>query len=118
MGDETVPLLGGEVGFVRGDSSAKIIFECADCTFGGVAAVVIWGDKLEVDVLLVEGFLHGTGALVVEDVESGGCNVLLELFMALLIGFSDLQGFTVLEKLGLDGVGVVFVEEEDILISA
>ena len=54
-----------------------VIFECAACTFGGVAEVGVRGNKLEVKVVLTEGFLHGAGALVVEDVESGGCNVLL-----------------------------------------
>ena len=77
MGDETVPFLGGKVGFARGESSAKIIFECADRTFAGVAAVGIQGNKLEVNVVLAEGFLNGMGALVVEDVEIGGCTVLL-----------------------------------------
>ena len=62
----------------------------------------IWGDKLKVDIVFAEGFLHGTGALVVKDVESGGCTVLLEVFMARLPGFSDLQGLTVLERLGVD----------------
>ena len=84
MGDETVPFFGGEVRVKRGEYSANIIFECADCTFGGVAAVCIWKDKLEVDAALAEGFLHGTGALVVEDVESGVLTMLLEVFMARL----------------------------------
>ena len=66
MGYETVPYLGGEVGVSRGEASAEIIFECADCSFGGVALVCIWEYKLEVDVILEEGFLNGTGALVVE----------------------------------------------------
>ena len=38
--------------------------------------------------------------------------------MSRLPGCSDLQGFPVLEKLGMGGVGVVVVEEEDILVSA
>ena len=77
LGNETIPFLGGKVGVIRGMSGAKIIFECADRTFGGVAAVGVRGNKLEVNVLLVEGFLYGVGALVVEDLESGGCNVLV-----------------------------------------
>ena len=117
-GDETVPTLGGCVGVARGESSAKMIFECADRTFGRVAAVGIWGDKSEVNVVLAEGFLHGTGALVVEDVDSGVYNMLLQVFMACLPGFSDLQGLPFLEKLGVDVVGAVVVEEEDILVSA
>ena len=68
MGDETVPFLGGKFGVARGKSSTKIIFECADRTFGSVSAVGIWGDKLEADVVLAEGLLHGTEELIVEDV--------------------------------------------------
>ena len=41
LGGEMVPLLGGDVGVAGGDYSARMIFECADCTFGGVAAVGI-----------------------------------------------------------------------------
>ena len=45
LGNETVPFLGGEVGVARGESGAKMIFECADCTFGGVAAVGVQGTR-------------------------------------------------------------------------
>ena len=54
-----------------------MIFECVDRTFGGVAAVGVRGNKLEVNVLLAEIFLHVVGALVIEDVESGGFTLLL-----------------------------------------
>ena len=58
------------------------------------------------------------GALVVKDVDSGGCTVLFEVFMARCPGCSDLQGLSFLEKLGVDGVGVVVVENEDVLVPA
>ena len=64
--------MGGKVRVARSKSGAKVIFECADCTFYGVVTVIIRGDKLEVNVVFSEGFLHGEGALVVEDVDSGG----------------------------------------------
>ena len=67
------------------------------------------GNKLEVDFVFAEGFLHGVGALFVEDVESGGCTVFLWAFVARHPGYNDIQGLPVLEKLGLDGVGVVVV---------
>ena len=41
------------------ESGANIIFECADRMFGGVAAVGVWGYKLEVNVLIAEGLLNG-----------------------------------------------------------
>ena len=77
LGNETIPFLGWKFGVLGGESGAKMIFECADCTFGSVAVVGLWNNNLEVNVLLAEGFMHGVGELVVEDVESGGCTVLL-----------------------------------------
>ena len=69
--------MGGKVGVTRGESGAKIIFECADRMFGSVAVVGVQGNNLEVNVVLAEGFLHGVGALVVNDVDIGGWTVLL-----------------------------------------
>ena len=102
LGDETVPVLGWEVRVTRGESSAKVILECANRTFGGVAEMGIWGDKLEVDILFAEGALHSTGEFVVKDVESGICKVLLEMFVASYPGVSDFQGLSVLQKVGVD----------------
>ena len=42
LGDETVPLLGWEVGVTRGQSSAEVIFEGENCTLGGVVAMRKW----------------------------------------------------------------------------
>ena len=43
--------------------------------------------------------------------------MLLEMSVARFPGFSDFKGFPVLQKLGVDGVGVVVVEDEYILVS-
>ena len=118
LGDEMVPFLGGEFGVARGESSAKVIIECVNRTFGSVAAMCVWGDQLEGNIVFVEGFLHGTGEFFVEDAESGSSTVLLEMFVAHFPGFGDLQGFSVLQKLYVDGVGVVVAEDEYILVSA
>ena len=42
-----------------------MVFECADRTFGDVAAVGVWGDNLEVNVVFSECFLHFGESLVV-----------------------------------------------------
>ena len=77
LGNETIPFLGDKVGVARGNSGTEMIFEGADHMVGGVAVVGVHRNDSEVNVILTEGFLHGVGALVVEDVESGGCTVLL-----------------------------------------
>ena len=48
-----------------------MIFECADHTFGSVATVGVRGDKLEVNVVFTDGFLHCVITLVLEDVDIG-----------------------------------------------
>ena len=60
--------------------------------------------------------MHGTGALVVEDVESVSRTVLLEMFVACFTGFGDFLVLSVLQKLGVGGVGVVVVEGKYILV--
>ena len=46
-----------------------MILPCLNGPFGGVAAVAVWQDSLEVDVVLLEGLFHCVGALVVKNVE-------------------------------------------------
>ena len=76
MGDEVIPFLGGKVRVTGSESGAKMIFECADCTFGVVVALGVRGDKLEVNVVFAEVFLHCVGALVVKYLESESCTML------------------------------------------
>ena len=78
-----------------------MILEGSNCTFGGVAAMDIWGDKLEVDILFAEGALHSAGAFIVKDVESGSCDVLLEMYVLCYPGVGDFQGLSVLQKMGV-----------------
>ena len=68
--------MGEKFRVARSDSGAKIIFKCADRMFGGVADVGVLGDKMEVNVVFSEVFLHGVGALVVEDTDIGVCTIL------------------------------------------
>ena len=44
--------------------------------------------------------------------------MMLEMFVARYPGFGDFQVLPVLQKVGMDGVGVVVVEDEYILVSA
>jgi hypothetical protein len=52
--DETAPQVHWEVGVQTGKSSHKMIFPNSDYSFGGVLAMIVRGDKLEVNV----GFAH------------------------------------------------------------
>ena len=42
----------GECWIGGAEAGDEVIFECANGTFCGVASMGVWGDKLEVNVLL------------------------------------------------------------------
>ena len=46
--------------------------------------------------------MHIAGAFAVKDVESGGCVVLLEVFVARYPGVGDFEGLAVIQKVGVD----------------
>ena len=77
MGGEAIPFLRWKVRVARSESGVKVIFEYADRTFGIVVAVGVRGDKLEFNVVYAEELFHCVGALVVEEVESEGCIILM-----------------------------------------
>ena len=89
-----------------------MIFECADCTFGGVAVVGIRGDKLEDNIVLVEERFalclwtccQGCGQW---GLQHSGVGV-----VSCCLGYSDIKGLLVFDKVGVDGVGVVVIEEK------
>ena len=53
-----------------------MILEGADGSLSSVASIHVWGDKLECDIFILEGFPEVIGALVVEDVQGRGMSVL------------------------------------------
>ena len=61
-----------KLGLQEASPAQKCFFKYADRKFGGIVEVGVRGNKLEVNVVLMEVFLHGVGALVVKDVESKG----------------------------------------------
>ena len=55
-----------------------MIFPGLDCSFGGVAAMAVWWNSLETDLILGESEFEFFGTFVVQDVELGGISVGLE----------------------------------------
>ena len=54
---------------------------CLDGSLGGVSAMAVRGDSLEVDFVFFECFLELVGAFVVEDVQRGRMSVVLEFLV-------------------------------------
>ena len=96
----------------------KMIFPCLDCAFGGVAAVAVGRDALEVDVIFLEGFLEFVGAFVVEDVKGGRVAIGLKARVQAGPGGYDFARLACFQRMGEDGVAVVIIEDHDVLVAA
>ena len=81
MRHEEVPFGEREFWIARCKAGAEMIFPCLDSAFGGVAAVAVGRDALEVDVVFLEGFFEFVGAFVVDNVEGGSVAIGLEAFV-------------------------------------
>ena len=68
MKKKPVPFLKGKVGIHRTKDGYKMVFERADSTFCCIDTMGVWGNKLEADVVIVEGIAEFVGAFVVENV--------------------------------------------------
>lgn len=69
--DETVPFSEGKGRVNSGETSNKVVLPSLNCSFGCVAAVTVWWDDLEIDVMFGEGSLDVGGAFVVDDMKFG-----------------------------------------------
>jgi hypothetical protein len=89
-----------------------------DGAFSSVTAVAVWGNALEVDVVLLESLLKLVGAFIVEDVEVWGVAVGLEVGMQGLPGLSEVTGLAGLEWCGENCIAVVIIYNHDIIVPA
>ena len=67
---ELVPEVKWKVRVGAAKAGNEMIFERADCTFSGVAAMDVWWGKLVIDGLLRQELLEGLGCLVVKSLEA------------------------------------------------
>jgi hypothetical protein len=75
---EEIPFGEGEFWVTCSQARAKMVFPGLDGSFGGVAAVAVRRDTLEVDVVFFKSLLELVRAFVIEDVEVGCISVGLE----------------------------------------
>lgn len=95
-----------------------MILPCLNGPFGGVAAVAVWRDSLEVNVVLLEGLFHFVGALVVENVEYRCVAIRLEVGMELFPGLGEFAGLAGFQRRGEDSVAVIIIEDHDVVVAA
>jgi hypothetical protein len=63
---KAVPEVEREIFVGAAEAGDEVVFERADCAFGGIAAVDVGRDELKIDVLRTEEVFQDAGAFVVE----------------------------------------------------
>lgn len=114
---ESVPQVEREIcvgGAQRGD---QMIFERADGALGGVASMNSGWDELEVDGFVFHELFHLVGALVVEALDFGLKACLDEAGMDEFVGSEDGGSCPVWHGFCVDGIAVVVVEDEDVIVA-
>ena len=100
------------------ESSDEVVLECADGTFGIVASVDSWRDKLECSVGVMEVVFEGLTALIVHDVELWFATVADKAIIEELVGFEYGGSFSIGNGCDIDGIAVVMVEQEDVVVAS
>ena len=94
-----------------------MIFEGPNGTFCTVCSMFFGRHSLEGNVVLGKGIFQFVGAFVVENMESWSMALSNEDFVGLLPGIADAGGLTIGKRLGMDGVGVLMIENKDVVIA-
>ena len=100
MGDKLVPEVEREVFVGAAEPGNKMVFECANGSFGGVSSVDMWWHELEGDLLIMEELFENFGGFVIEALqewsEAFGDKFLVESF----VSAENFLGCLVAERFG------------------
>ena len=72
MWDEAVPETQGEVGVAAAQAGDEFILVSLDCAFCGVGAMKVWGNKLELDVVIAQKSFEAAGEFIIQNLVLGG----------------------------------------------
>jgi hypothetical protein len=95
-----------------------MILEGSDSAFRRIDSVDVRRNTLELDVIFLEGGFQFLRTLVVEDVEIGWMPLLDEEFVCGLPCVSECGGFSVGNRDGVDVVGVLVVQDNQVVVAA
>ena len=95
-----------------------MVLEGPDCSFGGIDSVFVRGDTLEANLVAEKGVLEVLGALVVKNVQVGGVALVDQQFVGGFPSVPDGGGLPVGNGHGVDGVGVLVIQDENVIVPA
>jgi hypothetical protein len=108
----------GEVLVGGAEAGDEVVFECADCTFGGVSSVDVGRDELEVDLLVRHVGFEGGGGFVVESLELRFEASGAEEGVGPLVCSQNGRAFLVGHGLDMNEVAVVVVDYQHVAVAA
>ncbi len=115
---EQIPFGEREFGVAKSETRTEMVLPGLDSTFGRVAAMAVWRNALEVNVVLLEGLLELVRALVVKNVERRGVAVGLKAGVQSCPGGSKLAGLAGFEWFGENRITVIIVEYHNIIVAS
>jgi len=98
--------------------SNEVSFICLDSSFSRILAVVSWRDKLVGELIFLNGGHHQVGDFIVHFEKFGNESLLEELVVAGVESFDQCTGFPILDGESHNVIGVMVIEDEEILVAA
>jgi hypothetical protein len=66
-----------------------MVFECLDCTFGGIQAMVVWLDQHQITLFWGDVLFYDSACLIVHDIQFDAISFSMEQFILLFICHED-----------------------------
>ena len=92
-----------------------MVLERANCTLSWVCMVIVGISELILELLGGDGCAHGIGDLVVKFVKDLIDPCSLQFCIASVVPFNKVVGLPALDRMNKDCIGVMIIEEEDIV---
>jgi hypothetical protein len=115
---ETIPLSHWKIGVDGDETRNEVVFERANGTFSGVDAVFMRWYTLEGYAIGKKSIFEVLCAFIVEDVEFRGVALVHKEFVCSFPGVSNAGAFAVGNADGVNGIGVLVVEDENIMVAS
>ena len=95
-----------------------MVFEGANGTFGGIGAMFFGWNTLEGHVVFLEGVFEFLGAFVVKDVKLRCMALSDEACVGKFPSIADAGGFSIGDGSGMDRIGIVMIQNENVVVAA
>ena len=118
MREESIPFTDWEFGVDGAEYGDEVVLKGANGSFSSVSTMFMGGYPLELDVVLLKCLLEVVRAFVVKDVEVCGVSLEEKHFVSLVPSGSNGGALTVWDGDGVNCIGIIMIQHEDVLVAA